>query len=489
MTDILPFYGITYNKSKIKGYELVLTQPYDKITPEAQATYYKRNHYNLVRITKGRDIKGDNDSNNKYTRAADYLNAWLKKNILIQDTKRAIYAYHEEFHSPVKGKSACAAEIRKGFIALMHLVDFGKGVHPHERTLLKPKQDRLSTMRAVGGSTGQIFMLYSDPKLIINQTLARVTNYRPADIKLKDDYGVIHKLWKVTDPKIIKTVQDTMKRRAVFIADGHHRYETALNYRNEMRALGLKCVGNESFENRMMTFVNMDDKGLTVLPTHRLIFGLKDFSFNNFMVKLKQYFWINEYPTNSPKEEKASRNELSTDLRMTAASGEPRPCGRGERAHALGLIIKGVKKYFVLTLKNNKIMDKVITDKQSPTWKRLDVTVLHSLILEKLLGINKEQVANEENVNYIRSEDEAIDNVRKGRYQMAFILNPTRIEEVKNVSLKGERMPQKSTDFYPKLLSGIVISKINYLHENETKGGAKNRKTRKGCVLCSTTFR
>ena len=478
MTDILPFYGITYNKAKIKDFGLVLTQPYDKITPEMQAVYYKRNLYNLVRITKGRDLKGDNDSNNKYTRAADYLNAWLKKNILVQDNKRAIYAYHEEFHSPVKGKSACATEIRKGFIALMNLVDFGHGVHPHERTLLKPKQDRLSTMRAVGGSTGQIFMLYSDPKLIINHALAKVTNYRPADIKLRDDYGVIHNLWKVTDPKIIKTVQDTMKKKAVFIADGHHRYETALNYRNEMRALGLKCIGNESFENRMMTFVNMDDKGLTVLPTHRLIFGLKDFSFNNLLAKLKQYFWINEYPCRTPKEEKAGRNEFSADLRMT-----------GERAHAFGLIAKGARKYLVLTLKNDKVMDQVITEKQSPTWKRLDVTILHSLILEKMLGINKEQVANEENVNYIRSEDEAIDSVRNGNYQMAFILNPTKIEEVKNVSLKGERMPQKSTDFYPKLMSGIVISKINYLHENETKGSAKGKKTRNGCVLCSATFR
>jgi len=501
MTDILPFYGIIYNKAKIRDYGLVLTQPYDKITPEMQTMYYKRNPYNLVRITKGKDLKGDNDSNNKYTRAAESLESWLQKNILVQDNKRAVYAYHEEFHPqgdpvghpPVKGKSSCDQEIRKGFIALMHLVEFGQGgVHPHERTLLKPKQDRLSTMRAVGGSTGQIFMLYSDPKLVINNALSKVTNYRPADIKLRDDYGVIHKLWKVTDPKIIRIVQDTMKRRDVFIADGHHRYETALNYRNEMRALGLKCIGNESFENRMMTFVNMDDKGLTVLPTHRLIFGLKNFSFNKLMAKLKQFFWINEYPTRTPKEEKAGRNEFSNDLRMT-----------GERAHAFGLIVKGVKKYFILTLKNDRIMDKVITDKpagspanrekQSPTWKRLDVTILHSLILEKLLGINKEQVANEENVNYIRSEDEAINNVRKGKYQMAFILNPTKIEEVKQVSLKGERMPQKSTDFYPKLLSGIVISKINYLHENIVKGKAKNpkgpRTANKGCVLCSASFR
>lgn len=473
MTDILPFYGITYNKSKIRDYGLVLTEPYDKITPKMQEVYYKRSPYNLVRITKGKETKSDNENNNKYSRAADFLNDWLKKNILVRDAQRALYAYHQEYHPPVKDKSSDAPKIREGFIGLMRLVEFGKGgVHPHERTLLKPKHDRLSTMRAVGGSTGQIFMLYSDPQLVINKALAKVTGRRAPDIRLKDDYGIVHKLWKVTDPKIIKTVQQSMKKREVFIADGHHRYETALNYRNEMRALGLKCSGNESFENRMMTFVNMDDKGLTILPTHRLIFGLNNFSFPELMGRLKKYFWINEYPARSAKEERESRNELWADLKMT-----------GQKAHAIGLIARGAKNYLMLTLKDDKIMDKIIREKHSPSWNRLDVTILHSLILEHMLGITKEQVANEDNVNYVRSEDEAIDLTKKGKYQMAFILNPTKVSEVKTVSLKGERMPQKSTDFYPKLLSGIVISKINYLHENENKGCGKSVKTRTGRAL------
>jgi uncharacterized protein (DUF1015 family) len=219
-----------------------------------------------------------------------------------------------------------------------------------------------------------------------------------------------------------------------------------------MRALGLKCIGNESYENRMMTFINMDDKGLTILPTHRLIFGLKNFSFDSLLKKLKPYFWSNEYPWVSQGEEKFSRADLLEDIKMTGAT-----------AHTFGLAVAGIKKYYMFTLKNDKIMDKIVTDTHSPIWKRLDVTILHSFILEKILSITKEQVEQEEKVNYIRSFDEAIDNIRRGKYQMAFLLNPTKIEEVKKVSLQGERMPQKSTDFYPKLLSGIVISKINHV--------------------------
>jgi uncharacterized protein (DUF1015 family) len=450
-TEILPFYGIFYNNSKIKDYASVLTQPYDKITPEMQQEYYKRHPYNLVRITKGKDLKADNHNYNKYTRAGVYFNEWQKRKILVQDKKRAVYAYYQEYQPP--GANKDETKIRKGVIALMRLKDFGRGgVHPHEKTLLKPKQDRLNLMHQVGGSTGQIFMLYSDPKLIINSALDNITDRRKPDVDLIDDYGVVNKLWKITEPKIIRHIQNTIRGKEVFIADGHHRYETAINYRDEMRALGLKCIGNESYENRMMTFINMDDKGLTILPTHRLIFGLKNFSFDSLLKKLKPYFWSNEYPWVSQGEEKFSRADLLEDIKMTGAT-----------AHTFGLAVAGIKKYYMFTLKNDKIMDKIVTDTHSPIWKRLDVTILHSFILEKILSITKEQVEQEEKVNYIRSFDEAIDNIRRGKYQMAFLLNPTKIEEVKKVSLQGERMPQKSTDFYPKLLSGIVISKINHV--------------------------
>ncbi|MFA5793783.1 MAG: DUF1015 domain-containing protein [Candidatus Brocadiia bacterium] len=460
MAKVFPFRGVIYNKAKVKDYGNVLTQPYDKIDDKMQAGYYKKNPFNLIRITKGKDMAGDNDANNKYTRAGQFFRDWLGKGVLVQDKKPAIYAYYQEFIP--YGQPNTSAKVRKGFIALGKLVEFGKGVHAHERTLLKPKMDRLNTMRQVHGSTGQIFMLYSDPALTINKVMDKVALKRAADVVAKDEYGVYHKIWKITDPKLVNQIVKAMAAKDIFIADGHHRYETALNYRTEMKAKGLRCTGkpagspalmwgNESYDNRMMTFVNMKDEGLLILPTHRMIFGLKNFSPAGFIKKLDKYFWINEYPFKSGKDEKPARQELLEDLRITGFS-----------AHALGLAIKGVKKHYMLTLKDEKIMDRMIKEKSSPALKHLDVNVLHQLVLWKMLGITKERVAEGEFVNYVRSADEAVELANKGKFQMAFILNPTKISELENVSVKNERMPQKSTDFYPKLMSGIVISKINY---------------------------
>jgi uncharacterized protein (DUF1015 family) len=503
MAKIFPFRGVIYNKAKVKDYGNVLTQPYDKIDDKMQAGYYRKHPFNLIRITKGKEMSGDDECENKYTRAGQYFLEWLKKGVLVQDKRPAIYAYYQEFIP--YGQPNAPAKVRKGFIALGKLVEFGKGVHAHERTLLKPKMDRLNTMRQVHGSTGQIFMLYSDPQMTVNRIMDSVALKRKPDIVAKDEYGVYHKAWKITEPKLVKGIVKSMAAKDIFIADGHHRYETALNYRNEMKSHGLRCAGkpagarggqagspgapqclplrgalmrgNESYDNRMMTFINMKDEGLLILPTHRLIFGLKNFSPAKFLKQLDKYFWINEYPfkafgssaacevaadyrwqisrsapTATYKNEKTARQELLEDLRITGFS-----------AHALGLAVKGVRKYYMLTLKDEKIMDRMIKEKSSPSLKHLDVNVLHQLVLWKMLGITKERVAEGEFVNYVRSADEAVASVHKGRYQMAFLLNPTKISELENVSIKNERMPQKSTDFYPKLLSGIVISKINYV--------------------------
>jgi uncharacterized protein (DUF1015 family) len=454
MTKIFAFKGITYNKSMVGDYSKILTQPYDKIDDEMQDIYYRKHKYNHVRITKGKSFKGDSETNNKYTRSAGYLNEWLKKGILKQDLRATIYAYYQEYEAEGEKK------VRKGFIALGKLVELGKGgVHPHERTLLGPKVDRLSMMRQVGGSTGQIFMLYSDPKLIVNKITDSFAKRKP-DIVSRDEYNVVHKVWKIQNPVAIKKVAKVLANKDVFIADGHHRYETALNYRNEMVAKKVKSYEPESYNNRMMTFVNMDDvKGLTVLPTHRLIFGLKSFSFINFQKKLIKYFKIKEFPYFTPADEKIVRHDFINSLKHM-----------GQRKHCIGLVAKGLNKYTLLVLRDEKIMQKVVKEKHSDDWKKLDVTVLHSLVLETLLGISRESVAKEENLHYIRGEDAAIEVVNpapQGRragdgYQMVFLLNPTKVDEVRKIAGRSERMPQKSTDFFPKLLSGVVISKVNY---------------------------
>lgn len=453
MAQIFPFRGVTYNKAKVKDYSLVLTQPYDKIDDKMQGVYYKRSKFNHVRITKPKEEKGDNKTNNKYIRSAKTLNDWIKAGVLVQDSSPTIYAYYQEYEFNGEKK------VRKGFIALGRLVEFGKGgVHPHERTLLAPKQDRFSMMMTTGASTGQVFMLYSDPQLRVNQILDKGIGTRAPDIVAKDDYGVVHKLWKIQEINLIQGIQVFTADKEVFIADGHHRYETALNYRNEMKAKGLACIGNESYDNRMMTFVNMDDmKGLTILPTHRVIFGLKKFSLMDLEKKLSKYFKIREYPFFSPKDEEQIRKDFLSDLKEA-----------GRTSHSIGLAAKGANKYIILALRDEKTMDKIIKD-HSDAWKRLDVTILHGFILEYLMGITKEKVEREENLHYIRGENEAIELVKKGKNQIVFLLNPTKVREVKEIAGRGERMPQKSTDFFPKLLSGIVISKINYACANTEK--------------------
>ncbi|MCK4909265.1 MAG: DUF1015 domain-containing protein [Planctomycetes bacterium] len=446
MAKVFPFRGYIYNKKKMKDYGLVLTQPYDKIDERQQNVYYGKSKYNIVRVIKGKELKGDREGNNKYTRAARFLNDWIKKKVVVQDKKPAIYAYNQSYSDNGIWRT------RRGFIALGRLAGFGSGgVHAHERTLLKPKQDRLNLMRQVGGTAGQIFMLYSDPEGQTNKVLDSATGRKKADFEARDEYGEVHRIWKITQPNLIKKIAQVMARKDIFIADGHHRYETAVNYRNEMAKQKKKCQGTESYLNRMMTFINMDAAGLTIFPTHRLVFGLKKFSFKKLEKKLAPHFYIDEFSFSGPSGEKIARRELVAALRA----------GR-YGSHCFGLMVKGVKKYFLLTLKDEKVMDRVIKEKHSSIWKRLDVTILHSFILDGMLGITKKKLERQTNVRHARHIDYAAKEVRRGKFQLAFLLNSTKMNEVKNVAASGERMPQKSTDFYPKLLSGIVISKINF---------------------------
>jgi uncharacterized protein (DUF1015 family) len=448
MAKIFPFKGVLFNKSVVKDYGLVLTQPYDKIDEKMQDAYYRKHEFNIVRVTKGKEQPGDTDSNNKYTRAGEFINKWLKEGVLVQDKESAIYAYYQTFKD-VTGKS----KTRKGFIAVLKLEDFSKGgVHAHERTLAKPKQDRLNTMMAVGGSCGQIFMLYSDPKIVINKVMDSEANSRPADVECTDEYGETNKLWKITDEQKIKTICREMEHCEIFIADGHHRYETSLNYREEMRKRGKKASGNETFENRMMTFVNMDDEGLTIFPTQRLIFGLANFSFADFEAKLRKNFEVREYVFTDDASRSRQQTEMLEDLHV-----------EGNESHCFGLAAGGTDKFLLLKLKDESVVDKLCKDEHTKEWKRLDVSILHTVILENMLGITKDKVEREENVSYKRHYDEAIKAALSGKCQMAFLLNPTKLVEVQKIAAKGERMPQKSTDFYPKLLTGMVISKISFV--------------------------
>ncbi len=445
MARIFPFRGFLYNREKVGSYDKVLTQPYDKIDEATQKAYHERSPYNIVRVAKGIEEPGDSPSRNKYTRAGETLKKWIQEHVLVQDEKPAIYAYHQVYTVDEKERT------RKGFIAVARLEDPGKGgVHAHEHTLAKPKQDRFQLINAIGATEGQIFMLFDDPDKVVNRILDAET-LRPSDIEARDDFGETHRLWRVTDEKRIRDVQREMERKELFIADGHHRYEVALMYRDEMRKRGMRCTGEETFENRMMTFVAMDDAGLTILPTHRLLRGLEGFSAEKLRAALEKDFRIDEYTFVDDVDEKRTRRDLVEDLKVEGMGG-----------HAFGVILPGRNVYWLAALRDEKVMDAEVKEKHAPEWKRLDVVILHTLVLEGALGISKEAVANEKNVSYARHVQEVVDAAKRGDCQVAFLLNPTKIEQVKKLASSGEKMPQKSTDFYPKLLTGIVINKYNF---------------------------
>jgi uncharacterized protein (DUF1015 family) len=441
MANLFPFRAYRYDKKKVK-LDKVITQPYDKINSDLQEEYYKRDPHNAVRILLGKDMIGDNDLCNNYTRAHCYFWHMVQNGVMTRDDKPAFYVYHQEYK--VEGKKV----VRKGFIGLGEVEPFGGNVKAHEKTLDAPKADRFNLMSATHTTQGQIFMLYSDPKLKVNEALDKAIAGKAPAMQLKDDYGETHKLWAVTDPKVIKQVQKYNKSSKLFIADGHHRYETGVNYYNAMKEKGIEKIGNENIQNLMMTFVNIDDPGLVVLATHRLIHSLKKFDKESFLGKLEKYFNVEEIPFKGG-EDKARKN-LYKKMDDQAETG-----------HALGIFFKGDKKLYYIELKNELLALKAIKGKHSAAYKKLDVSVLHSIILDRMLGVGDRELKAQTNVKYARYRDSAIDRVKKENFQIAFLLNPTKVHEVKDIADRNERMPQKSTDFYPKLLSGLTINRYN----------------------------
>lgn len=433
MAEIFPFRGIRYNPERVDLSEVV-TQPYDKITPEMQEGYYRRSPYNFVRIDLNRS-----PGEQRYSAAKEALESWLAEGILVRDRRPTIYAYYQDYQGEAGERLT-----RKGFIALFRLAEYGRGILPHERTLAKPKEDRLKLMRATRANLGQVFVLYSDPELVVNQLLDRAIAGR-APLSAVDgfDPGTTHRLWPVQDQAILEGIVEAMRDKTLFIADGHHRYETALAFREEMEAAGAECSCPECYHNVMLTFVNMDDRGLTIFPTHRLIHELEEQEPARLERELARYFRVEKFAL-------GERGRLLEGLRRAGEAGD----------HAFGLALRGLEGYYLLKLKDEAVMDELVPDR-SPAWRRLDVTICHYLLLDKVFGIRPDAV--EGKVDYRRSAQEALELVETGKEAGAILLNPTRVEEVREIARNGERMPQKSTDFYPKMLSGLVVNKLCYL--------------------------
>ena len=426
MADIYPFRALRYDLQKVSPSQ-VLTQPYDKITPAMQDRYYAASPYNLVRIILGRR-EPDSAADNVYTRAAAYANDWRARGILQQDSLPSIYSYSQSFTAP----SGASFE-RRGFIALGRVEDYSaKVVYRHEQTLSKPKADRLDLLRATRAHYEQLFLLYEDSGQI-DSLLA--TPQSPI-IDVADEYGVAHRVWQISDPAVIAAVQDRMRDQRLVIADGHHRYETALAFRNESRtAAGAVPNSQAPYEFVMMTFVNMNDPGLLVLPTHRVVHSLQSFSEDAFQNSARTFFEVEEV---DPAIEAARATALLADR---GGAGTALLAVTANRAFLLHSPKPAGARFFA-----------GLSDRQ----RSLDVVQLHKCLLEGVLQLSEESIRNQQNLSYLREAAEALAQVRQGKANIAFLMNPCPVAQVRDVAFAGEVMPQKSTDFYPKLLSGLT---------------------------------
>jgi len=440
MPKIYPFRGVHYNTSRIRDLTPVTTQPYDRIDAPLQDAYYKRHEHNLIRVI----LRKEEPGRDKYQDAAGTLNEWLKSGVLVQDSTPALYVYHQIYKTPQGMKS------RKGLSALVQIDEPGKGrILPHEQTHTGPKIDRFNLISATQAHTEQVFFLYSDPEKTVNRICDEAARGSP-DLEAVDDLGEIHKVWRLDDPAKIQAIQNALDSRECIIADGHHRYETSWNFKQEMAKRGVKAGGSENPGNVLATLVNMDDD-LTIFATHRLCYDIPAFDAARLLAAAKKSFDIREYPFANADEEKYSRREMLEDLKI---EGMAKPC--------FGMAAKQAQAHYLFVVRDVKAAAALVKDKRSEEWRSLDVCLLHALILEGLLAIGPQQIAAEKNVHFLRSADEAIGKVlAQGPYQAAFLVNPVRMDQIQRVVRHGERFPQKTTDFYPKLLTGLLLCKLN----------------------------
>jgi len=441
MATIAPFRGFVFNEERAGRIKDLICPPYDIISLAEQQELYRKSPHNIVRLEFGLSSPGDTETDNRYTRAAALLDDWLRKDILHRSAEPAYYIYEMEYKA--------AGRVRKvrGFICLVRIEDYDSGiVKPHETTLSGPKTDRLNLLRACKAGFSQIYSLISDPQGTVGGVLATAPK-RP-DMEVTSADGVVHRVWTYTDKAGIDTIVRHMASQPIFIADGHHRYDTALNYRNERRASAGSYTGSEGFNYVPMFLARIEDPGLTVLPAHRALFNLADFQPRKFEEDLNRYFNIERIDFTKKTE--------SADLRTVLET----MAGRADHAHVFGMRVRDEHSYYLLSLRNVADMDALIPGK-SPAYRQLDVSILHHLIIDRLLGIKMETHKLGLNIEYIKDADEAIKRVAEGCAEVVFLMNPTKVTEVRDVASAGERMPQKATYFYPKLLSGLVVNVID----------------------------
>jgi uncharacterized protein (DUF1015 family) len=427
MAKIYPFRGLRYNLDRIGDLSKVVTQPYDRIGPKEETEYLRRSPYNFVRLIGTKTPPKDEGN---YAQRAELFRTWLSERVLLQDEKPGLYFYRVKF---THGREE---HERLGFVALLDLRE--SQVKKHERTLRGPKEDRLRLFRATEAHLEHIFLLYRDPGSQATKALWTAISGQAPHMRAQDDFGNHHEMWHVADPEAIKGVAEALAPLPVYIADGHHRFETATLFMEECSKRGWRPLGPESFTSIPVTLVNVAEPGCVIRPTPRVI-HVSFFSVQEFLSKVGRDFAVEKLPSLAAAEERLDRGAVANE-------------------HVFVAYAEG--QFWALTLRPGADLNRLVPEDYSPIWKSLDVAILHKAVLERVLGIDEEALARQTNVEYTHTALEAVQLVDEGKGQLAFLLNPTRVEEVMAVADQGEPMPQKSTDFYPKLLSGLVAMRM-----------------------------
>jgi uncharacterized protein (DUF1015 family) len=437
MPEIQAFRGIRYDLGHVGSLSNVVAPPYDVISPQLRDALYKKHPANVVRLILNRPEPGDDELSNPYTRAARFLRDWQRQGVLFTEPVAALYVYHQEF------EFGGQTYVRRGFMGRIRLERFGQGnIFPHEETMSGPKEDRLKLTRACRANLSQIFGLYPDDDGRAQQMLEdAIVGQTPIDAV--DHLGVVHHLWPVTDPKVIAEVAAAMSGKPIFIADGHHRYETACNYRDELARQGpLPATHPANYV--LMMCVSMSDPGMVVFPTHRLFRGLPMMTQEELCLALRPHF-ITESAGHGPETAHAVWDAMQAE----GAQGTLGLYAAGDRSWTLARI----------TSDGQRQMERLAAT-HGPAWRSLGVGILHVLVVDHLLGAAKLPDPGLPKPTYVHQVEEVVDELGQGDYALAALVMPPTLELIRTISLQGERMPAKSTYFYPKLLSGLVINPL-----------------------------
>ncbi len=435
MAEIRPFRGVHYNQSLLNDWPAVICPPYDIITPQQQQEFYLRSTYNFIRLEFGRELPQDTVTDNKYTRSAVNLEQWLKQGVLEIDEAPAIYLHDQYFTQQGREYK------RRGIIARVRVEEWDKMViRPHEGTLAEPRSDRLSLLWALQTNTSPILALFEDQAQQISSLLAKQERSKPL-LSLRSVNGEGHNVWAITEPKVVNQICSSLAKQPLYLADGHHRYESALVYQRERRVHSASAPGDEAFNFVMMTLVDFSDPGLIILPPHRLVRGISKSTLNELMAKLKVFFEIEELSLSMPGVWKQVDDLL-------AETNEVRLIVFGLTAECL----------FVLRLRDLTAVSQMMPYFHSELYKGLDVSVVDHIILEKLIGLSSDK--EDTSLAYSYDKPDAVNRVLVQEYQLAFLLSPVRTEVIKGIADAGDKMPRKSTYFYPKLPAGLIFNRL-----------------------------